>query len=254
MPDVFFSANFFRNSMWQSVAGAFACLLGLGHPLAHFSFHGVEVEARAALHGRIVKERLQFLAHHLLHEHKAPELELEPVEVLLTAFFGTVVWPALPLKRIQAQIGKIGHVNVRLLTQPALRLIDETILVIIDAHRADRAFAEIEDFVTRRGALTRDGGHLVVTIQMVLVGPVAELYAFELLFGDVWVTGRGQKRRKPIQAGEDAVLDRARCHVAGPTQEAWYSETAFHHCSFALREWRAATIRPGECFRAVVGR
>ena len=49
----------------------------------HLGFHGIEVEARAALHRRVFEEGLEFLAHHLLDEHKAPELILEPVEVLL---------------------------------------------------------------------------------------------------------------------------------------------------------------------------
>src|SRR5207249_9033711 len=61
--------------------GALGGLLGLFHPLAHLRFYGVEIEARAALHRRIIEEGLQLLGHHLLHEHEAPELELEPVEV-----------------------------------------------------------------------------------------------------------------------------------------------------------------------------
>src|SRR5207237_9413831 len=87
--------------------------------------------------------------HHLPDEDKAPELELEPIEVLLRAFFRPIVWPALALKRIETQVDQIGHVNVRLFTQPALGLVNEAKLVVVDAHRADGAFAEIEDFVTR---------------------------------------------------------------------------------------------------------
>ena len=122
---------------------------------ASLRFHGVEVEARALLHRRVIEEGLEFLADDLLDEHKAPELELEPIEVLLRAFFRPIVGPALALERIEAQVDQIGHVHLRLFTQPAMGLVDETILVVVDAHRADRAFAEVEDFVTRWTGLCR---------------------------------------------------------------------------------------------------
>ena len=64
------------------------------HPFLHLRFHSVQVEARALLHRRIFKEGLKFLADDLLDEHKAPELILEPVEVLLRTFFRPVVRPA----------------------------------------------------------------------------------------------------------------------------------------------------------------
>ena len=60
-----------------------------------------------------------------------------------------------------------------LFTQPALRLVDEAELVIINSHRTDRALAEVEDHMTRGWAFAGDGGHLVVAVQMVLVGAVA---------------------------------------------------------------------------------
>src|SRR5437016_4375284 len=131
------------------LASAFGGGLRLFHLFRHFSFNRVKVETRAFLHWRIFEKGLEFLAHHLLDENKAPELELEPIEVLLRAFFRPIVWPALALKRIETQIDQIGHVNVRFFTQPALGLVNEAKLVVVDAHRADGAFAEIEDFVTR---------------------------------------------------------------------------------------------------------
>src|SRR5438874_11911271 len=69
-----------------SVAGAFTGRLGLLYPLRHLRLHGIEVEARAALHRRVIDEALEGLAHHLLDEHEPPELVLEPIEVLLGAF------------------------------------------------------------------------------------------------------------------------------------------------------------------------
>src|SRR5213075_1787197 len=46
-----------------SVARTLARRFRLGHPLAHLRLHGVEVEARPALHRRVVEERLDLLAH-----------------------------------------------------------------------------------------------------------------------------------------------------------------------------------------------
>ncbi len=65
------------------LACAFACRLCLLHLFRHLGFHCVKIEARAPLHGRVFEEGLEFLAHHLLDEDKAPELELKPIEVLL---------------------------------------------------------------------------------------------------------------------------------------------------------------------------
>ncbi len=65
------------------VATAFARRLRLGHPLRHLGLRCAKVETRAALHGRMVKEWLEFFAHHLLDKNETPELKLEPIEVLL---------------------------------------------------------------------------------------------------------------------------------------------------------------------------
>src|SRR4029077_6799224 len=167
--------------------GALASRLRLGHLFRHLCFHCVKIETRAPLHRWVIEKGLKFLAHHLLDEHKTPELELEPIEVLLRAFFRPVVRPALTLKRIEAQVYQVRYVNMSLFTQPATWLIDETILVVVNSHRADCAFAEVEDFVTLRWALARDGSHLIVAIQVVLVSPVAEFHTLEQLVSDVRV-------------------------------------------------------------------
>src|SRR5882724_528497 len=89
------------------LAGAFAGRLGLLHPFGHFRFHRIKVETRAPLHRRVIEKGLEFLAHHLLDEDKAPELELEPIEVLLSTFFCAMSRPAHALKRIEAKVGDI---------------------------------------------------------------------------------------------------------------------------------------------------
>src|SRR5207248_4058942 len=136
--------------------------------------------------------------HHLLDKDKAPELELEPIEVLLSTFFRPIVRPALALKRIEAKIDQVRHVHVRLLTEPASGLVDETILIVVNTHCADRAFPEVEDFMTVRRTLACDGVHLVIPIEMVLVSPVAELHTFKQLVSDIRIAGGREERREPV--------------------------------------------------------
>jgi len=95
-------------------------------------------------------------------------------------------------------------------------LVNETILVVVNAHCPDRAFAEVEDFVTVRRTFAGNRWHLVVAVQMVFISPVAELYSLEQLVGDIRVAGRIEEGGKSVQAGEDAVLDGIRRHVTGP--------------------------------------
>src|SRR3954468_22756049 len=92
--------------------------LGLGSPsrasldgLLNLLLHGIEVEARALLHGRILDGRLGQLRHLLLDEHEPPELVLEPTEVTLRAVEGTVLRPAQALERVQAQVRDRRHVQ-----------------------------------------------------------------------------------------------------------------------------------------------
>src|ERR1700731_4949985 len=132
----------------ELLASTFDRRLRFRHLFRHLSFHRVKVETRTPLHRRVLEEGLEFLAHHLLNEHEAPELELEPVEVLLRAILRSIVGPASPLERIQAKVGDVRHVRMGLITQPSIGLVNETILIVVDAHRTDCAFAEVEDFVT----------------------------------------------------------------------------------------------------------
>ena len=103
------------------LSGPFARCLSLFHLLRHLGFDCVEIEARAPLHRRKIEEGLEFLAHYLLDKHEPPELELEPIEVLLATFFRPVVWPPCTLERIKAQIGDVRHVRVGLFAEPAVQ-------------------------------------------------------------------------------------------------------------------------------------
>ena len=137
------------------IARAFGSRFRLLHLFRHLRFDRVKIEARAPLHRRKLDEGLDCLAHDLLDEYEAPELKLEPIEILLRAFLRPVVWPTCALERIQPQISDVRHIGLCLFTQPASGLVDEAELIVVDAYRADRAFTEVEDFVTRRTDLCR---------------------------------------------------------------------------------------------------
>src|SRR4029453_4944891 len=88
--------------------------------------------------------------------------------------------------------------------------------------------------------------YLVIAVQIALIGPVADLFASLQLLCNVRVAGRRQEGRKPVQTGNDAVLDLSRRHLARPADHAGDPEAAFHDGAFALRERRLSTIGPGE--------
>ena len=111
----------------------------------------------------------------------------------LRAVLGPVIGPARALERIEAKVGDVGHVRLGLVAQPAARLVDETEFVVIDAHGTELAFAEVPDFVPIGRTLAGDHVHLVVAVQMALVGAVADLLTLLQLFGDVRVAGGGHE-------------------------------------------------------------
>src|SRR5207245_7888500 len=113
-----------------------------------------------------------------------------------------------------------------LFTQPTLGLVNEPVLVIVNTHRADGAFAKVEDLMTRRRTFASDGVHLVVAVQMVLISPVAKLHTLEQLVGNVRVAGSGEEGGEPVQAGEDTVLNGVGRDMAGPARGARQAETA----------------------------
>src|SRR4051794_28589360 len=87
---------------------------------------------------------------------------------------------------------------------------------------------------------------------MTLVGHVADLLSLLQLFDDVRVTGRRKEGRKPVEPGNDAVLDFARRHLARPADHRRHAESALQYRALALREWRLPAIGPGEDLGAVV--
>ena len=86
---------------------------------------------------------------------------------------------------------------------PALRLLEELELHVIEAHSAKFGPGKVPQLVPLRWSLAREQVHLVVTVEVVLVLAVAELHALEQLIRDVriagggaqaWGTNRGRRR------------------------------------------------------------
>src|SRR6185437_7707713 len=130
--------------------------------------------------------------------------------------------------RIETQVGQVGHVDLALVTEPATRLVDEPILVVVDAHGTELAFTEVPDLVPVRRTLAGDQVHLVVAVQMHLVGRTTDLFALPELLDDVRIAGGSQQSRKPVEPGEDTVLDLAGRHLAWPADHGRRAEAALH--------------------------
>ncbi len=92
--------------------------------------------------------------------------------------------------------------------RPAVGLIDHVVFPVVDANRAERAFGEVEDLMPVGRPFAGKHIGLVVAVEMLLVGLVASCNALQQLVLDVRLAGDGGQRRKQVEAGEDAVLDR----------------------------------------------
>src|ERR1035441_5742801 len=99
---------------------------------------------------------------------------------------------------------------------PALGLVSETVLEVVNAHRTESALREVVEFVARGRTFAADGSRLVIAIQMVLVGTVSQRHAFQQLVINVGIASGSQEGRVPVHAGKKAVVHRVRGHMSGP--------------------------------------
>ena len=88
----------------------------------------------------------------------------------------------------------VGMSVVDLRAGPALRLLIEGELHLVEADGAELGPAEVEELMPRGRPLTQEHVHLVVPVEVVLVLAVAELHALQELGGDVRVAGGGDER------------------------------------------------------------
>src|SRR5262249_60634400 len=95
---------------------------------------------------------------------------------------------------------------------------------------------------------------LIVAVEMVLIGPVAELHAPEELLGDVRISRRSHQRGEPVEAGEDPVLDRAGLDPARPADDRRPAEATFADGTLGVAKSSHDAIRPCENFGGGSGR
>src|SRR5580704_1293437 len=89
---------------------------------------------------------------------------------------------------------------------------------------------------------------------MHLVSSVTELLTLLEVFDDVpVVTRRCDKRRQPVEAGHDAVLDLSGGNMTRPAENCWGAEAALETRSLSSGERRVSAVGPSEVFSAIVG-
>src|SRR5712671_5599177 len=225
------------------------------HRFLNLLLHCFKVEGSWSLHWRIFDCGLRQVPDVLLDQDEAPEFAGEKVVAVAEgAGIGRLAANhRRTLEGILANVDHSGHVGRGLFAWPAVGLRVERELEVIEAQSTQARAAEVEDFVALGWTSPSEKISLVVAIEVILVGPVAEPDALEELVGDIRIFGRSHQGGEPIQAREDAVLDRARFDPTRPANESRYAEATFADSAFGVLERRHAAIRPCEYFRAVVG-
>ena len=150
--------------------------LHLGNTLLNLRFDGFEIEARALLQRRKLDECHRFLGNHLLQEDEAPELV--DVEVRHIVCGTHVAFPNhLSLEGIEPEVGEQWHVQMHCAARPAVGLVNQTELPVVNAHRAQGPLGKIEDFVPGGPPLAGKQVQLIVAVEVNLVGRAVQVLA-----------------------------------------------------------------------------
>src|SRR5262249_35045304 len=114
--------------------------------LVDLLLHRIEVEGRRILHRRIVDRRERQLLDKLLDQHEPPELAcVEVVAVAERATVGRLAANARrALERILPNVDHAGHVGRGLLSGPAIGLLVELELEVIEPDSTEVRSAEVE--------------------------------------------------------------------------------------------------------------
>src|SRR6476660_4246095 len=157
--------------------------------------HRFEVEGSRVLHRRKFDCRLGQLPDILLNQDETPELTGE--EVVAIAECARVDRFASnerrALERILANVDDRRHVRRGFLARPAPRLHVELELEVVDADRTQLGSAEVKDLLALGWAFPGEQIHLIVAIQMVLIGPIAELHALQQLLSYIGIARRSRQ-------------------------------------------------------------
>src|SRR5215471_1196891 len=113
-------------------------------------FDRFQIERSRRLHRRKFNESFGELGHDLLHEYETPELIGKPRIVV----DGST--QACAFEWIQPNIGQNRKIRFYGAAQPAAGLVDEAILIIVNADGAKCCFGEVDDLVAFGWPLARD--------------------------------------------------------------------------------------------------
>src|SRR5215475_6465281 len=134
-------------------------------------FDRFQIERSRRLHRRKFNETLGELGHDLLNENETPELIGKPRIVV----DGST--QACAFERVQPDIGQNRKIRFYGAAQPATGLVDEAILVVVNADGAKCCLGEVDDLMAFGWSPAGDKVDLVVTVEMYLVRSLAELLA-----------------------------------------------------------------------------
>src|SRR5271169_5859424 len=137
-----------------------------------------QVERGWVLHRWEINGSFPQLQHNLLDEDKPESL---PAEELVEPCRGTLeeVQNRRSLEGVLANVVDFGHICFDLRSRPAFRLVVELVLKVVYPHSAKLRPSEVVNLMASGWPFALKHGHLVISIEVVLVGPVAELYALE---------------------------------------------------------------------------
>ena len=128
-------------------------------------------------------------------------------------------------------------------------------LPVLVAHRGRRRAREVEEVVARR--LVRLAFEVVALVYAIERGfdDARVLAGLDLLLQPVALRPAGDvnKRRQPVERGEQLVLDRPRLDVSRPADDARSAVAAFPCLALLTFEWRDAAVGEADRFGAVVG-
>src|SRR5262245_8345069 len=212
----------------------------------------IEIESGRPLPGRIVLERCQELPRQRLRRHEQEGMPDGP-------FIVSVGRDIRPLVGVHPQIEHLGKPQAGKGLGPnpqrtfGALLAEDHFPVLVPQRDELAVVIEIEERLARRlGFLAFEIGEDVETVEMVLVGHIAELPALQQAIRHVSIAGRRQQRREPIERGDDLVGYLAGLDMARPADRYRHAESAFPVAVLFVAERRHAAIGPRVHMRPVV--
>ena len=197
-------------------------------------------------------ERLHHPRHVGLGRDDGPGMVEQPVVV-------GVRGDVRPLVRVGPQVEDLRHPQHRVRLGPDVEraagalLQEDELPVVVAQRRQVTVVGDVEEVLARTGVgAAGDVVELVVAVQVHLVRRAGQVGPCLEPVGDVGVTRSGEERHEPVVVGHDAVQDRARGDVAGPTDHRRHPVGTLPVGVLLVAERRHPGVRPAVHVRPVV--